>query len=175
VAPRIAWAVELLGLEADDRVLEVGCGSGAAVALVCRQLEALGGSGPGGVGSVVGIDRSATAIGRAVARNAEAIQAGRARFEQVDLAGFDPVGRSFDLAFAVNINVFWTGSADAECEVLARALRPGGVVHLVYDGPGLEGARDVGPAVVGNLARHGFRADVRRGVGGLLGVSGRLG
>lgn len=43
---------------------------------------------------------------------------------------------SFDAAFAVNVNLFWTGPADLELAVLARVLRPGGRLHLLYDSPG---------------------------------------
>lgn len=138
VPERIAWAVELLDVQPGDRILELGCGPGVAVALVCARLKD---------GHIVGIDRSPTAIQRAERRRLR-----RAQFEQVDLAGFDAEEGAFDKAFAVNVNVFWTSDANPESEVLARILRPGGVVHLVYDTPSSRGA----PTVAANLSRHGF-------------------
>ena len=57
VPARIAWAVELLDLRPDDRVLEFGCGPGVAAGLVADRLSV--------VGRIVAVDRSATAVARA--------------------------------------------------------------------------------------------------------------
>jgi protein-L-isoaspartate O-methyltransferase len=60
VAPRIRWSVEQLDVQPDDRLLEVGCGHGVAVSLVCQTL---------GGGTIHAIDRSPVA-GHAIARAA---------------------------------------------------------------------------------------------------------
>ena len=166
--PRIAWAVELLGVEPADHILEVGCGPGVALGLVCSGLEG---------GRLTGIDRSATAIERTRRRNAEHLAADRLELHQVDLAGFVAGPDRFDKAFAVNVNVFWTGPARAEGAVLARVLRPDGRLWLVYGGPGPDGAaRDVGPLVEANLAPHRFRTEVvHHPDGSMLAVAAHLG
>lgn len=156
VPERISWTVEQLDLQPGDRILELGCGPGVAVSLVCESLVD---------GEIVAIDRSATAISRAEKRN----PTGPVRFEVTDLAGFDAPAASFDKAFAVNVNVFWTGDAEAECEVLARILRPGGAVHLVYDAPSARGA----PKVASNLGRHGFTTEIV-GTPSLTCITGRV-
>jgi len=147
VPARITWAVELLDVGPDDRVLELGCGPGVAVALVAERLDG---------GCITAIDRSAVAIERASARNAAHVAAGRAELRRTDLAGFDGAPNAYDKAFAVNVNAFWTGAADAESATLARVLRPGGTLWLVYEGPTPGSAPDVGPTVAANLQRHGF-------------------
>jgi ubiquinone/menaquinone biosynthesis C-methylase UbiE len=38
VPPRLLWAVERLSVEPDDHLLEIGCGSGVAVSLICDRL-----------------------------------------------------------------------------------------------------------------------------------------
>jgi hypothetical protein len=52
-------------------------------------------------------------------------------------------GQRFDKVFAVNINLFWVRLADAELQLIKDLLRPGGVVHLVYETPGEEQASRV--------------------------------
>lgn len=57
--------------------------------------------------------------------------------------------------------------------MLTHVLRPGGVLRLVYDGPG--GARDVGPDIAANLERHGFTSEVTRSpTAAMVCITGRL-
>ena len=166
VPDRVRWAVDLLDVQPRDRILEIGCGPGVAAALVSEGLDA---------GRIVAIDRSATAIERARSRNAEHLAAGRLVLHQAALAAVATSPDQFDKAFAVNVNLFWTTGADAECRVLAQVLRPGGVLHLVYDGPSPATAGGVAPVVAANLERHGFRTTVAaRDPGGMVCVSASL-
>ena len=157
VPDRVAWAVDLLDVAPDDEILEVGCGPGVAVALIAERLDR---------GHVTAIDRSPTAVARTAGRAAEHMAAGRVVLHQVDLAGFEGEPARYDKVLAVNVNVFWTTSAEAECAVLARVLRPGGVVRLVYGGPPTGQRGDVGATIAANLARHGFTAAIVRHPGG---------
>jgi SAM-dependent methyltransferase len=154
VPDRISWAVELLDVQPADRILEVGCGTGLAAGLVCDLLVE---------GRLTAIDRSATAVERARRRLGH-----RADVRQTDLAGFRAPPGSFDKAFAVNVNAFWTGPAEAELAVLRSVLRPGGVVRLVYEGPPSGGGRDVAPTVAAALGRAGCATGVTRHPNGSL-------
>ena len=120
---RLQWAVERLNVQPDQRILEIGCGPGVAAGLVAQRLE---------TGRLTAIDRSVTAIQRAIRRNAVPIAAGQVEFHTCDLAGFDRGHRLFDVVFAMNVNVFWTGPADREWAVLAEILRPRGRLLLFY-------------------------------------------
>lgn len=149
---RIAWCLDLLDVAPDDRVLEVGCGPGVAATLVADRLTR---------GCVTAIDRSATAMARARARAAHYIASGRLVLEQAALAEFRS-DTTFDAAFGVNVNVFWTTPAEAECRVLAEVLVPGGAVRLVYDVPGRRAA-EVGDRVAATLGRQRLDAVVEWG------------
>jgi protein-L-isoaspartate O-methyltransferase len=172
VPERLEWAVRLLDVAPEDEILEVGCGPGVAVALVCRRLAG---------GRITAIDRSGTAIQRATSRNAEHVAAGRAVFHQLDLADGDQVrrrlgDRRFDKAFAVNVNLFWVRPAAAELGLLLELLRPGGALHLVYETPAAERAAQVAEAVTGALARRGVAATVTPAdVPSLIAISATLG
>ena len=123
VPDRVAWAVDQLDLRPHDRVLEIGGGPGAAAELVCRRLEH---------GFLLGLDRSALAIERSTKRNRSQLEAGRLELRLGHLADIEVPDGSFDVAFCVDVNLFWTGSAQRELERLHRALRPGGRLHICY-------------------------------------------
>ena len=132
VPARVAWAVSLLAPRAGERVLEVGCGPGMAAQLVGGLLAA----GPGPAGSAAGwmlaVDRSATAVRRTSARVA-GLPVG---VRQAELSELDDIAGSFDAAFTIDVNVFWTGPAEQSVGVLARALRPGGRLLIAYGAGG---------------------------------------
>ena len=123
VPDRVAWAVDQLDLRPDARVLEIGGGPGAAAELVCRRLKS---------GFLLGIDRSAVAIERSMRRNTDFVDAGRLELRKCTLAELAAPDDSFDVAFSVNVNLFWTNPARLELDLLHRALRPGGRVHVCY-------------------------------------------
>jgi len=130
VPPRLLEAAELLDLRGDQRVLEIGCGAGVAAELLLGRHEAL---------RYVAIDRSATAIERTGRRNQVEVESGRLVVLELGLDALAPEavgGESFDVAFGVNVNVFWTTVAGDELRRLADCLRPGAVLWLLFEAPG---------------------------------------
>jgi trans-aconitate methyltransferase len=155
---RVLWAVDRLDVNPRDRILEVGCGPGVAISLVAEKLDG---------GRITAIDRSTTAIERAARRNDAHVSTGTVVLRNTDLAGFRCDQASFDKAFAVNVNVFWVRDATAEIRVLWEALRPGGILHLVYGGAVSVHDRDKLRRVADTAARAlvsaGFDVDVTNG------------
>lgn len=146
---RLRQAVLLLDVRPGDQILEIGCGAGVAVSLVCERLK---------TGRITAIDRSEVAVERAARRNAEHVAAGRARIACLDLADARRLDRRFDKVFAVNVNVFWTRRADAELDVISTLMRPDATVHLCYEAPPGGTADQAAQTVRDALTRHGFSA-----------------
>jgi SAM-dependent methyltransferase len=76
IADRFVWAVEMLELSPSDRLLEIGCGSGVAVSLICDRLSS---------GRIVAIDRSPAMIRLASKRNRAHLALGKAAFHAAAL------------------------------------------------------------------------------------------
>jgi SAM-dependent methyltransferase len=146
VPERVRWAVELVDPGPEDRILEIGCGPGAAAELICERLRA---------GRLTAIDRSATATKRTKERNAEHIKAGRLAVQTASLDAIDLPKDSLDAAFSINVNVFWTRSPKRELEILANALKPGGALYICY-GAGPQETRKVTAAIADALTSGGF-------------------
>ncbi|TQM03027.1 SAM-dependent methyltransferase [Pseudonocardia kunmingensis] len=147
VPERIRWAVDLLDPRPGDRILEVGCGPGVAAALVCARLS---------TGRMLAVDRSAVAVERTTRRNADHVAAGRLEVRRCTLDEVDGE-RSFDAAFAVDVNLFWVRDPAAELQVLRRTLRPGGRLHVLYGAGGPTTADRITAPVAAALHAQGFR------------------
>ena len=126
VPDRIRWAVESLDVQPDERLLELGCGGGVAVSLVCAQLAA---------GAITGIDRSPLQVERAARRNAACVVAGKAGFLVADLEAAPFPEHAFETIFAINVNHFWTQPESSAPEELGQLLVPGGRLALFYETP----------------------------------------
>jgi cyclopropane fatty-acyl-phospholipid synthase-like methyltransferase len=147
IQERIRWAVETLAVAPGDRLLEIGGGPGVAASLVCERLDR---------GSLLLLDRSATAIERTRRRNPEHLASGRLAVAAVDLADFDPGSARFDKAFAVNVNVFWTTPATEELARIRSALDHDGRLFLFYETPSAARARNLLERVADALRANGF-------------------
>ena len=120
---RFVWAVDTLEVRPADRLLEVGCGHGVAVSLVCERLT---------TGTITAIDRSPKMIEMATRRNREHVDAGRAVLEAIALEDADLGDRRFDKVFAFNVAPFWLKPKEA-LAIVRRHLTPDGAVYLFWD------------------------------------------
>jgi SAM-dependent methyltransferase len=126
LSPRLAAIVDALPLAPDLRVLEIGCGPGAAARAVAARLTA---------GYVLAIDRSAAAVAQVRARSGVLLADGRLRVRQVAAEDFvlEPGEGPFDLVFAVRVGALDGRHPDAGRPALRRiaaALAPGGRVFV---------------------------------------------
>ena len=155
VPERVAALARHLDLDPTDRVIEVGCGTGAAA-------EHLLTTHPGI--RYVAVDRSATAVRQTLRRNARFVEEGRLEVvgsELLDVVGRLPGPARFDKVFAVNVNVFWTVLASPEAAVLRHLLGPAGRLCLVYDLPDARRTDAVAKRVLRSLDSAGLVGGVR--------------
>ena len=147
VPARVAWALAVLAPAPDERLLEIGCGPGVAAALVCERLT---------TGRLLAVDRSPVAVERTARRCREHLEAGRLAVQQCALASLSAEADSIDTAFAVDVNLFWATSAAPELAVLARVLRPGGRLHVLYGAGGPTAAERLVSGTRASLEDAGF-------------------
>jgi ubiquinone/menaquinone biosynthesis C-methylase UbiE len=118
---RNRWAVELLEVKPSDRVIELGCGAGVAVAALASRATQ---------GLVVGVDHSAVVIRQARRRNADTIKEGRVRLIHAPVEHLQVADGPFDAALAVNTVGMWPEPTTRLREI-GRLLRHGGRIALV--------------------------------------------
>jgi SAM-dependent methyltransferase len=148
---RNQWAVELLDVQPTDRILELGCGPGVAIAALAGRATR---------GLVVGVDHSEVMIRQAGRRNAPAVRQGRVRLIHSPVERLQVSGGPFDAALAVN-NVGMWPEPIAQLRDIGQQLRPGGRIALVSQ-PRCPGATAATSAEAGDrlrslLAQAGFR------------------
>jgi ubiquinone/menaquinone biosynthesis C-methylase UbiE len=126
---RLAAIVDALPLRPGLRVIEIGCGPGAAARAVADRV------GPSG--HVLAVDRSAKAIAQLTEASADLIAARRLtpRHVAAETLELEPGEARYDIAFAVRVGAFDGRHPEAGAQALerlGRALVTGG--RLFIDG-----------------------------------------
>lgn len=143
---RLRWAVAVLDPRPGDRVLEVGCGHGVAVALVCERLED---------GAITAVDRSEKMIAAARKRTAacgEKVRLVCAPIEEADLGD-----EAYDKVFAVHVAALH--GPGRPLEAVRERLVSGGRLYVFNQAPGWRTKGDAASfsrALREGLPRAGF-------------------
>ncbi|MFJ4693941.1 methyltransferase domain-containing protein [Streptomyces sp. NPDC088766] len=128
LSPRLAAIVNALPLQPHSRVLEIGCGPGAAARAVAGRLT---------TGHILAIDRSAAAITRARTAAVEEIRSGRMSVRQVSAEDFvlQPDEEPYDIVFAVRVGALDGRHPEAGRHVLKQvAMAATANARLFIDG-----------------------------------------
>lgn len=154
---RFEWIARMLDIRASDRILEIGAGSSPSAAYLAAGLR---------TGTLVVVDRSATAIARSAKKHAALLDSGRLHLVHADVpspgatALLRAAGGPFDRILACNVNLFWTRDADGGLAMVRELLAPGGILYLVYgyggpDDPP-ESPKPAPDKLFGHLSAAGF-------------------
>ena len=140
---RLAWAVATLDVQPADRVLELGCGHGVALALVADRL------GPRGV--AIGVDRSPAMTAAAARRTG-----GRARLVTAPLHEADLGRDRFTKVLAVHFPPLLRGDPSRELAVVGEHLAPDGTLHVVAQPLAADAGAATADAITERLESRGF-------------------
>ena len=114
------WTIDLLAIEPDARVLEIGFGPGVAIQYAAERATR---------GHVSGIDCSEAMLTMARKRNVSWLADGLVDLTKADVQSLPYPDDSFDRAFAIHCIYFWRDPAVCLREI-RRVLRPEGVVAI---------------------------------------------
>ena len=122
-----AWVTELLEVEPNDTVLEVGFGPGVIVQRLSRLVSE---------GHVAGIDPSREMVEQARARNAAVIKDGSVDLRRASVDRLPSDNNSFDKVLAINSMQVWPDVARGLREI-RRVMKPSAKLALgftIYSG-----------------------------------------
>lgn len=147
VPERYRWAVGILDVKPDDTILEIGCGFGHSIPLICEKLRG---------GRLTAIDRSAELVAAATSRNRQFVESGKARVLHQNLLHSTLPASSFNKIFLFNINAFWMDPASELVEV-RRVLTSDGRFFLFHQPPPAHDVDEFAEAFRINLEKNDFR------------------
>ncbi len=119
---RNRWTVDLLDIQPNDLVLELGCGPGLALeGCLARVTDGL----------VIGLDHSETMLQQAAARNRTALLAGRLQLRQGSAETLFCSPERFDKIFSVNV-VQFLDDLPSLFAAFHECLKPNGLIATTY-------------------------------------------
>lgn len=158
LAEKLAAGLEEFGLLPDERVLDIGCGTGNLTAALLKRLSA--------AGRVTAVDAAPKMIEEAKRK----ISDPRVEWLVADAESLGVPDASFDRVFCFSV---WPHISDpgSAAEELGRVLRPGGSIHIWHvssrtkineihasaDGPIHRDLLVPASETAAQLERHGFR------------------
>lgn len=126
ISKRLLEIIDALPLVDGMRILEIGCGPGAAAREIAARLRH---------GYVLGIDRSAKAIGQAISGSKDEIATGKLEFRQSPIGEFElsPGEEPYDLALAIRVGALDGRHPELQqraFERLAAVLKKNGKLYM---------------------------------------------
>jgi SAM-dependent methyltransferase len=146
IPERYLWAIDILDVQPDDTILEIGCGYGHSIPLICEKLA---------TGHLTAIDRSGKMAAAAIRSHGEFVDSGRAAIFHQDLLDCELPTSHFDKIFLFNINAFWMDPV-AELAEIRRLLKPTGRFFLFHRPPPGHDLDEFEKAFRTNLTKHRF-------------------
>jgi ubiquinone/menaquinone biosynthesis C-methylase UbiE len=116
------FVVEMLNVQRRDRVLEIGFGPGACIAMLAERATD---------GLVAGVDPSQTMVVQASARNRASMRNGRVELKVGSVSAIPYPDESFDKVCSINNIYFWPSRGD-DLREIRRVMKYGGTLALGF-------------------------------------------
>lgn len=117
------WAVDLMQVQPNETVLEIGFGTGQAIRELVKRTP---------VSRITGIDPAPLMLQKATQLNQKAIQSGKVQLLQADVADLPDFNRKFDHILAVNSVMYWPSHKMSRIlKALKSQMTPGGRIYFV--------------------------------------------
>jgi ubiquinone/menaquinone biosynthesis C-methylase UbiE len=117
------FVCELMSVQSDDRILEIGCGTGKLISRMARQMSR---------GFIEGIDFSNEMVSIARRRNKKNIAKGKVEILEGNFDEMPHEKEKFSKVCSVNTLYFWPVPAHT-ATITARILQPGGKLFLAFE------------------------------------------
>jgi ubiquinone/menaquinone biosynthesis C-methylase UbiE len=112
--------LEVLQIQPDHQVLEIGFGGGSALVLAAAKLK---------TGKATGLDLSPEMVSQAQRKFRRVISEGRIAVQQGDVSRLPVPDATYDRVFTINTIYFWPDTMQGLSEI-KRALKPGGLAAI---------------------------------------------
>ena len=114
---------ELMSIQSDDRIIEIGFGTGKLIYRMAQQIEN---------GFIEGIDFSGAMVSIAQKRNKKSIANGKVKIFEGDIDNMPHENEKFSKACSVNAIYFWPSPVHT-AKKIADILKPGGKLYLAFE------------------------------------------
>lgn len=122
---RFRWALHVIDPLPNERLLEIGCGTGVLAEQVAIRPES---------GHLLAIDKSQATVEKAIKRNQRLIEKGRMELLVANFLQVKPTSKSFDKIYAFNVSSLWK-QAEKVLPIVETWLKPSGKFYLFYQPP----------------------------------------
>ena len=152
-APLTDWALAFLNVNPDDRVLDIGCGGGAALAKLSKMVPD---------GKLTGVDYSPVSVEATKSHNQEDVDAGKLEVIEASVSDLPFDDDVFDAAVTFESHYFWPSLAE-DMKSVYRVIKPGGKLLMAseiyqYDGLDAKALENVQKYGLNNLSKAEFEA-----------------
>ncbi|MFX0073758.1 MAG: class I SAM-dependent methyltransferase, partial [Candidatus Hermodarchaeota archaeon] len=115
------WGISKVDIKPEDNILEIGCGSGAFIKKIAKNIKS---------GKIVGIDYSEAMVELSTENNKKYIESGKVEIKLGNVTSLPFSENYFNLSIGIETINFWPDIFNSLREIY-RVLKPDGVLLII--------------------------------------------